>query len=115
MTIEQWHDKLTEKPVTINGLVYTFVKPSRGSDLADLEIDDQSNRRVMVSDYLLEDKDEKLTIRIKYINSSKDKKIVIDNSIETEIIGQYVYLSKDDFERAVTDQLFVVEGFQFET
>lgn len=111
MTIEQWYDKLTEKPVTINGLVYTFLKPSKSSNLSDLEIDDTSNRRVMLSDYLLEDKDETLTIRLKYINSSKDKKIVIDDSIETEAIGQYVYLSKDDFERAITDQLFSVEGY----
>jgi hypothetical protein len=111
MTIEQWYDNLTEKPLTINGLIYTFLKPSSGSDLSDLEIDDTNKRRIMLSDYLLEETDGKLTIRLKYVNSSRDRKILVDDSMKTEVIGQYIYLSKDDFERVVTDQLFLVEEY----
>ncbi len=109
MTIEQWYDELTEKPIIINNLIYTFVKPDGGSNLSDLEIDDNKNNRIMLSDYLLEEDDCKFSIRLKWLSSSQDKRISIHESLHTKTIGQYVYLSKDDFERAVNEKLLLVE------
>jgi len=114
MTKEQWYDELTSKPLTINNRIYTFTKPDTFSNLADLEIDTLDKQRIMLSDYIIEENKDtgELYIRITYSRRNPNNRIVIKgNSINPEYFGQYMILSKRDFEQAVVSELFWVEEY----
>jgi hypothetical protein len=110
MNRNEAYEKLIESPIKSGNYLWVFERPQEGTNLGKFQILYQSGV-MLTSDYIIEEENEQLTMRIRWASEKARNKVVIkrDTGISFETMGQYVYFQFQDFLNLIENGQLTVE------